>query len=58
MVSPHWYSLKGASVRAGTVLSSWREVTGLVPEMELIKMFNNKSSRMRESGKDSNAITV
>lgn len=36
MVSPRRHNLKGASVRAGTVLSSWREIPGLLPEKEMI----------------------
>lgn len=54
MVSPHRYRLKGASVHAGTVLSSWREIEGLIPEKVLIKRFNDKSSRK----KDTDAIVI
>lgn len=47
MVSPRRHNLKGASVRAGTVLSSWREIPGLLPEKELVKLFNDKSARKK-----------
>lgn len=58
MVTPHRYSLKGASVRAGTVLSSWREVEGLVPEKELIKMFNDKLLRKKDLGRTDSDVTI
>lgn len=45
MVSPHCQNLKGASVRMGTVLFSWHEIPGLIPERDLVKLFNEKSSR-------------
>lgn len=57
MVSPRRQNLRGASVRASTVLSSWHEIPGLIPERGLVKLFNDKSSR-KVINTDSDIITI
>ncbi|KAJ7586979.1 hypothetical protein C8J56DRAFT_1051270 [Mycena floridula] len=42
MVSKHCYALSDKSVHAGTVISSWSGIPGLVNESAYIKSFNNK----------------
>ncbi|KAE9395746.1 hypothetical protein BT96DRAFT_797705, partial [Gymnopus androsaceus JB14] len=41
MVSPRRQKLKGPSVHTGVVLSSWHDITDLVPEKELMAMSND-----------------
>lgn len=48
MVSPHRHNLKGSSVHAGVILSSWHEVPGLVPKTEIIRIFNEKALRRKD----------
>ena len=47
-VSKRRHSLSDASIQAATVLSSWAEIPGLVPEEKIIAVFKNKSKRAKE----------
>ncbi|TDL24115.1 hypothetical protein BD410DRAFT_719621 [Rickenella mellea] len=51
-VSKHRHALSDESTRAATVLNSWAQVQGLVPEATIIKSFKEKSSRPKASDGD------
>ncbi|TDL21387.1 hypothetical protein BD410DRAFT_724431, partial [Rickenella mellea] len=44
-VSKRRHSLSDESLRAATVLSSWADVEGLIPEAEIVEHFRDKKSR-------------
>ncbi|TDL14569.1 hypothetical protein BD410DRAFT_733876, partial [Rickenella mellea] len=44
-VSKRRHALSDESMRAATVLSSWLDVEGLVPEAQIIEHFREKNSR-------------
>ena len=39
------HNLSDESTRAASVLSSWLKIEGLVPEQDIIKLFQDKSKR-------------
>ena len=45
MVSKRRHALSSDSIRAGIVISAWSQVPNLLPETQIIKVFNDKSSR-------------
>ncbi|TDL14358.1 hypothetical protein BD410DRAFT_734234, partial [Rickenella mellea] len=44
-VSKHRHALSDESMRAATVLSSWADVDGLIPEGQIVDHFREKNSR-------------
>ena len=44
-VSKHRHNLLDESTHAATVLSSWANIEGLIPEANIVKMFRDKSKR-------------
>ena len=44
-VSKHRHNLSDESTRAATVLGSWANIEGLIPEANIVKMFMDKSKR-------------
>jgi hypothetical protein len=42
------HNLSDESTRATTVLHSWSKIDGLIPEQEIIKLFEEKSKRERK----------
>ncbi|KAJ7577671.1 hypothetical protein C8J56DRAFT_798413 [Mycena floridula] len=51
MVSKHHYMLSDDSIQAGTVISSWSKVPGLIEEVKCIKFFNNKHKWLNNGGR-------
>lgn len=45
MVSKRRHALSSDSVRAGVVISAWSQVPDLLPEKQIVKVFNDKSSQ-------------
>ena len=45
-VSHMWHSLSDETTRAATVLSSWTALPGLVPEADILKVFQEKNSHI------------
>ncbi len=48
-MSKRHHALSNESVRASTVVSSWADVDGAIPESKMIAMFKDKSSRTRNN---------
>ena len=44
-VSKHQHNLLDKSTHAVTVLGSWANIEGLIPEADIVKMFRDKSKR-------------
>ena len=44
-VSKHQHNLSDESTHAVTVLGSWANIEGLIPEANIVKMFRDKSKR-------------
>ncbi|TDL13263.1 hypothetical protein BD410DRAFT_728563, partial [Rickenella mellea] len=44
-VSKRRHALSDESMRAATVLSSWLDVEGLVPDVQIVEHFREKNSR-------------
>ena len=48
-VSKHRHNLSEKSVRAATVLGSWAQAGGIIPEEIILEHFKNKNSRTKAS---------
>lgn len=61
-MSKRRHALSDESVRAATVISSWMDIPGLIPEGEIIGVFKEKSKRSKTiakgAGKDKEVIEV
>lgn len=51
-VSKMRHSLSDESTRAVTVLGSWQDHPGLIPQDDILTLFRNKSKRSKGKGKD------
>jgi hypothetical protein len=49
-VSKMRHHLSDTSVRSATVLGSWASLPGLIPKNEIVKLFKNKSKRLKGKG--------
>lgn len=58
-VSKRRHGLKHDSIRAATVLSSWAEMEGLIPEKEITQLLKDKLSRSKANmGSSSKSVVV
>ena len=55
-VSKHRHNLSDESTHAATVLGSWANIEGLIPEAKIVKMFRDKSKR-KEVVKSGSALS-
>ncbi len=55
-VSKRRHALSKESIRAATVLGSWADVPGLIPESEIIQGFKNKSKRSKGVTKEDSIV--
>jgi hypothetical protein len=49
------HNLSDESTRAATILHSWAQIPGLIPELEIIQVFRDKSKRSKNQ---SHSITI
>ena len=52
------HNLSDESTRAATVVHSWSNIKGLIPEQDIIKLFQDKSKRQKGSSESSDANTI
>ena len=52
------HNLSDESTRAATMVHSWLNIKGLIPEQDIIKLFQDKSKRQKGSSKSSDANTI
>lgn len=55
-VSKCRHALSGESIRAATVLGSWADVPGLIPQAQVIKTFKNKSKHGKGCTQDDSIV--
>ena len=48
-VSKHRHNLSEKSVRSATILGSWAQVGGIIPEEEVLEHFKSKNRRTKPS---------
>ena len=52
------HNLSDESTRAATVLHSWSQIPGFIPESEIIQMFAAKSQRPKTVGHSSEQVVI
>jgi hypothetical protein len=52
------HNLSDESTRAATVLHSWSQVPGFIPESDIIQIFRDKSRRSKTVGHSSEQVVV
>ena len=52
------HNLSDESTRAATVLHSWSQIPGFIPESEIIQMFVAKSQRSKTVGHSSEHVVI
>ena len=46
------HGLSDDSTRAATVLHAWSEIPGLIPEDDILQLFQDKCRRLKDKGKE------